>query len=90
MPREIKLAIPKRVYEGLKGLLKENVFVDTFVESQSRSFARGIIIDGQRITATTVEKLIHNGVLEFIDDVPRLTEKGISMIRNGEGLRVGK
>lgn len=88
MAKRSKLVINSRVYEGLKCLLKEDVFVGTFVDSVSRSFSRGIIIEGQRIPSSTVETLINWDVLEFQDDLPVLTYRGRRMLETGEGLRV--
>jgi hypothetical protein len=88
MAKRSKLVINSRVYESLKCLIKEGVFVEVFVDSVSRSFSRGIIIEGQRILSSTVETLINWDVLEFKDGLPSLTNRGRHMLETGEGLRV--
>jgi hypothetical protein len=89
MAKRSKLVLEERVFEILKDLLKENVYVELYINERPLGNAvRGLIIEGQKISSKTTEKLQNWGILKIVSDKLFLTEKGINMLKTREGLRL--
>jgi len=89
MVKRSKLVLEERVFEILKYLLKENVYVElTLSERPLENGARGLSIEGQKISGKTTTKLENWGIIALRDDKLFLTEKGIKMLTTGEGVRL--